>query len=164
MQVKYSYLQLCLKALTLVGALLAAIWTVGVYFDSKEKEYYTEFWNTKMTLFQKTSKVVSIMTTTTNINKFNEARAAYWELFYGELSLVEGECVKQAMIKFSSCVPNTEIDESTNLPFRKMEQPAYVLSIQLKTELANAWEKPFSELSLDKAPEECVYHKEKACL
>ena len=54
-----------------------------------------------MTLFQRASNSASTMATTANLEEFNNARSDFWKLFYGELSLVEGPCVKRAMVVFS---------------------------------------------------------------
>jgi len=160
----YQKWELWLKALTLLGVITAGVWTAVTYVDSKEKEFYTEFWNKKMALFQKTSNAASTMATASTLKEFNKARAGYWKLFYGELSLFEGACVKQAMVVFSQCVPHVNISKPDLLPFKVMEQPSYRLSIRLQNELANAWENPFSELQLSELPKACNFQKELECL
>ena len=141
----YKKWEIALKTLTLLGAVVAAVWAYHTYTDTKEKEFYSTFWNTKLSLFLETSSAASTMATTESLDEFNKARTKYWELFYGRLSLVEGEGVKQAMMSFSSQVP-TGLVEQRALPFKSMQQPAYRLTIALKEELGHAWQKPFGEL------------------
>ena len=76
------------------------IWAVFKYTDTKEKEFYTYYWNQKFELFFETRKVASQMSTTESLMEFDTARSTYFELFYGRLSLVKGDPVKPAMEKF----------------------------------------------------------------
>ena len=141
----YKVLELALKGLTLIGAIIAAIWAYHTYTDTKEKEFYSVFWNMKLELFLETSAAASMMATTDSIDEFNKARIKYWELFYGRLSLVEGQAVKQAMETFSAQVPSGSV-EQRSLPLKSMQQPAYRLTLVLKDELGHAWQEPFGEL------------------
>tara|TARA_R110001583_G_scaffold42903_2_gene136453 strand:- start:264 stop:473 length:210 start_codon:yes stop_codon:yes gene_type:complete len=43
----------------MIGAIIAGIWTLTSYMDTKKKECYTDFWNIKMSLFKKTSIAIS---------------------------------------------------------------------------------------------------------
>lgn len=135
--------ELWLKTLALIGALIGAGWTYRTYVETKEREFYEPFWTRKMELFLNVSQHASTMATATKLEDFVAARAAYWELFYGRLSMVEGEEVKQAMIQFSQLIPK---GEPATLPVESLEQPAYRLTLALKKELGESWKKPFGEL------------------
>ena len=141
----YKKAELVIKALTLFGALITAIWAYHTYTDTKEKEFYSQFWNTKLSLFLETSTAASTMATTNSIDEFNAARIKYWELFFGRLSLVEGRSVKKAMEAFSGKIPTGEVKQD-QLPFKELQQDAYRLTIALKKELGVAWREPFGEL------------------
>ena len=141
----YKVWELALKALTILGAITAAVWAYHTYTDTKEKEFYSVFWNKKLELFLETSAAASTMATTDSIDEFNKARTEYWELFFGRLSLVEGPAVKKAMETFSTQVPSGTV-EQRSLPLKSMQQPAYRLTLVLKQELGHAWQEPFGEL------------------
>ncbi|GGO80900.1 hypothetical protein GCM10011348_18660 [Marinobacterium nitratireducens] len=141
----YKTMDLSIKGLTLVGALIAAIWAYHTYTDTKEKEFYTTFWNTKLQMFLETSAAASTMATTESIEDFYKARTRYQELFFGRLSLVEGDSVKKAMIEFSSLIPGEAISQDM-LPLEFLQQPAYRLTITMKEELGSAWRAPFEEI------------------
>ena len=169
-----SELERWTKVLTLAGAVAGGIWAfytyndtkireLELYTDTKEKEFYTSFWNKKMELFLRTTHAASAMATVESLDAFNDARREYWEMFYGALSLVEGPCVKRAMEVFSSCVPNEPLSSSDRLPMRELRQPSYRLAIRLKEELASGWQNPFSELRLTNRPPKCEYEAESAC-
>lgn len=136
--------ELWLKALTLVGAIIAGWWTYQTYTETKEREFYTTYWNRKLELFLNTSQHASTLATTTDPEAFRTARANYLELFYGRLSLVEGESVKQAMMAFIPLIP---AGDPPSLPLKELEQPSYQLTLKLKQELVDSWKNPFSELS-----------------
>ena len=159
----YKKWELWIKILTLVVIVVGGVWGYLEYTDTKEKEFYSDFWNRKMELFLRTTNAASEMATTSSAETFNEARTEYWELFYGPLSLVEGPCVKRSMEVFSRCVPKDPIDSSITLPMQTLKQPSYRLALRLKQELAKAWRKPFSELELSELPPECDFDDEVGC-
>jgi len=138
--------ELTLKALTLCGVVIAALWAVYTYQDTKARDYYSEFWNRKAEYFLEASNAAATLGTTNKVTEFNEARQTFWRLFYGEMSLVEGVCVKRAMQTFSRDVPASPIGSDENLPRNDLQQPSYKLAIMLRHELATGWEQPFSEL------------------
>jgi hypothetical protein len=141
----YRVFNVTLQSFTIIGVIIAAVWAYHTYTDTKEKEFYSTFWNAKLNLFLETSAAASTMATTESIEDFNEARTKYRELFFGRLSLVEGQSTKQAMELFFSKVPAGAVSQ-TSLPLKSMEQPAYQLTLSLKQELGHAWQTPFGEL------------------
>ena len=74
----YKIWELSLKTLTFLGLVVAACWAFHKYTDTKEKEFYSVFWNTKLSLFLETSSAASTMATTESIDEFNKARIKYW--------------------------------------------------------------------------------------
>ena len=132
-----------IKILTLIGAIIAGVWTYRTYTEAKEREFYSLYWNRKFEFFLSTSQHASTMATTTDLESFRKARADYLELFYGRLSLVEGESVKEAMMAFIPLIPQSD---SPKLPVTALQQPSYQLTIKLKKELSESWKRPFSEL------------------
>jgi hypothetical protein len=138
-----EFWELIIKALTLAGGIFVAFWAYYTYTDTKEREFYTEYWNKKFSLFVETSEAASQMATTESPEEFKTARAKFWELFYGRLSLVEGDEVKHAMEKFAAQIPS---GDPKTLPVEALQQPAYRLTLELKKELSTSWKKPFSEL------------------
>lgn len=146
----YALFDIILKSLMLTGVVVGAIWAYFTYTDTKEKEFYTAFWNKKLELFLEASDAASTMATTTSVEDFNVHRSKYLELFYGRLSLVEGRAVKAAMMEFSKLVPRHPV-ELCDLPQTVMKDPAYTLTLALKQELGIAWRKPFGELDAEDA-------------
>jgi hypothetical protein len=149
--------------ITMAGAVVGGLWSFYTYTETKEKEFYTYFWNKKMELFLRTTNAASEMATSASLESFNKARNEYWEMFYGPLSLVEGPCVKRAMEVFSQCVPKDTLMSSDRLPMHKLKQPSYRLAVRLKEELASSWQIPFSELKLINLPDKCDYGEETIC-
>ena len=140
---KYRTWELSLKTLVLLGGVVAALWAFFTYTDTKEKEFYTFYWNKKLELFLETSEAASQMATTESMEEYRQARAKYWQLFFGQLSLVEGDPVKAAMQSFAPLIPS---EDAPQLPLKELQQPAYQLTIALKKELLRSWKEPFSEL------------------
>jgi len=147
--------ELALKTLTLCGVVVAALWAVYTYQDTKARDYYSEYWNKKADYFLEASNAAATLGTTNKLIEFNEARQTFWRLFYGEMSLVEGSCVKRAMQTFASNVPKSPIKTNQNLPREDLQQPSFKLAIMLRHELATGWEQPFSELDQIKEGTTC---------
>ena len=143
--------QLVLKALSFVALVVGGIWTVYTYVHTREKDFYSTYWNHKLELFMQTSAAASTMATTDSPVEFKKAQTTFWELYYGQLSLVEGSVVKEAMEDFADLVPD-EGDPLPSLPATDLQDPAYDLTVQLKGELGSAWRAPFCELQ-DSKPE-----------
>ncbi len=135
--------ELWLKTLTFAGAIIAALWTIYVYTDTREKEFYSSFWNKKMELYIGVSEAASILATTESLEEFNSARATFWGYFYGRLSVVEDESVKEAMQRFAGHFPAQ--GKPPELPIYKGQQ-AYALAVALKKDLLRSWQQPFHEL------------------
>lgn len=135
--------ELILKALTFAGGAFVAFWAYYTYTDTKKREFYTEYWNKKFSLFLEASEAASQMATTESPEEFKRARGKFWELFFGRLSLVEGDEVKHAMERFAAEIPS---GDPQKLPLEVLQQPAYRLTIELKKELSTSWKRPFSEL------------------
>lgn len=146
---KYKTWELILKSIVISGSLIAAFWAVYTYNDTKEKEFYTYYWNQKLELFLETSQAASEIATTESMDEFRKARSKYFELFFGRLSLIEGKRVKEAMENFAPLIPS---GNEIKLPLKNLQQPAYRLTIALKTELLKAWKEPFSELDIGTGP------------
>jgi len=119
---------LWIKSIALVGAIVGAGWTIYTYVDSKEKEFYSVFWNRKMDLYINVSEAASILATTDSLDEFIKRRAEFWGFFYGRLSIVEDDSVKVAMEAFTAYFPHEEIPQK--LPLGIGHQ-AYVLSLAL---------------------------------
>ena len=141
---RFKKIELALKAISSLALIVAGVWAFHTYTDTKEKEFYTTYWNKKFELYLETSSWASVMATTKSESEFNEARKQYYRLFYGQLSLVEGESVKKAMENFTRYIPKKEVNE---LPVKGLENAAYELTIALKEELGLSWKEPFHELN-----------------
>ena len=139
--------ELWLETLTLAGALIAAIWAIYVYSDTKQKEFYAAFWNKKMELYIGVSEAASILATTESVEEFQKARSIYWAYFYGRLSVVEDESVKRAMQTFAGTFPAEGVPQG--LPLGNGDD-AYRLAVALKSDLVQSWKRPFRELDQGK--------------
>lgn len=145
---QYREWNLYLKIFTLLAIIIGGLFAIYKFESTKEKEFYSTFWNKKLELYQRTSNAVATMATTSDINEYLIAKSDFLELYYGELSLVESLFVKENMQKFYCDllqVQGSGLNEP-ELPVTKLQQPAYKLSLALHTDLAMSWKEPFGEL------------------
>ncbi len=142
-ELRFKKLELVLKITGLISLISAGIWAFHTYSDTKEKEFYSKFWNKKMELYLETSSWASVMANATSEAEFEKARKDYYQLFYGQLSIVEGKSVKAALEKFTGFIPNRKVKK---FPIEKLDNGAYELTLALKQDLGRSWKEPFHEL------------------
>ena len=81
---------------------------------------------------------VSIMATTTDREIWRKARARFWQLYWGELSVVETPEVEASMIRLGELVPQME-DPIPSLPFGSLQRGSYELTREVRKMLARSW-------------------------
>jgi hypothetical protein len=134
--------ELTLKTLALVGGAIAGVFAYFKYSDTKTKEFYTSYWNTKAALYRDITDVAGTLATTPSKEKFEELKARYWALAFGPLTLVESKGLEKEIAAFGDLVDKQSVQD---LPAYQLEPHANDLSGALKDDLIKSWRTPFSE-------------------
>jgi hypothetical protein len=91
----------------MVSALVAAAgvsFGIYQYYHHKNQERELALRNLQLQLYVKATSIASKFTQATTQQDAEETRKQFWEIYYGELSIVEDENVKQAMMNFGGAL------------------------------------------------------------
>ena len=113
-----------LQILGLMGAIISFVWGVYQWRDQSSKELKHReaeadrlattrkieatkpFLDRQLKLYAEASQVAAIIATTSNREELTKATKRFWELYWGELALVENNAVEQAMIELGKGLKN----------------------------------------------------------
>lgn len=131
------------QGLKTIGVLIAAagfVWGIYQYFDKRDHEIENArveaarpFLERQLKLYTQASQVTSVLATSNDPAELQAAEKRFWQLFWGELALVENERVKKAMEAFGSSL------ESEDRSQQQLKQLSFALANALRDSLADSW-------------------------
>jgi len=89
----------CFAKLTLVVAAIYAVWQ---YSDTKTKEYQSPIWDVQIKTYAELSRIVSRLTNEFDTLEWEKDKRRFYELYWGEMILVEDSEVEKAMVEFGN--------------------------------------------------------------
>ena len=96
------------SAFVAVGGLLWGITsfliTSRMQAETRQLEARKPFLERQLTLYTKATQNAAILATSSDPDAIEDARQIFWELYWGELSMVENRGVESAMVKFGECL------------------------------------------------------------
>lgn len=130
------------QALKTLGVLIAAAgfaWGVYQYFDKREREIENArveatrpFLERQLTLYTEASQTAAVLATSENAAERAQAERRFWELYWGELALVEDPGVEAAMVAFGR-----GLNAQAGQP--QLQQLSLRLAGALRDSLAESW-------------------------
>ena len=138
----------------LVSAVIGAA-TIGVGIwefadDSQKRSYNAQFEARKpflekqMELCFQASESASILASSTDLEKWREAKETFWILYWGPLSIVESplsgdkRTVEQQMVNFGNALK--PLQDNPTLPLDVLEQASLNLAHQCRDLIFDSWE------------------------
>lgn len=128
-----------LELLTPVGAVASFIWGIWVWRDKSEKELVQAqieatkpFLERQLTLYAEASQVAAKIATSTDVSEVSEATQRFWELFWGELALVENKDVEHRMKELGKAIKK-------GAPRKDLEQLSLHLAHACRISLDKSW-------------------------
>jgi len=130
------------QALKTLGVLIAAagfVWGVYQYFDKRELEIENArveatrpFLERQLKLYTEASQTAAILVTSKNEAERGKAEKRFWELYWGELALVEDPGVEAAMVRFGRGLTSEAAPS-------ELQQLSLRLAGALRDSLARSW-------------------------
>ena len=130
------------QALKTAGVLVAVagfVWGVYQYFDKRDREIENArvaaarpFLERQLALYTDASRSAAVIATSDDAAERAKAEARFWELYWGELALVEDRTVEAAMVAFRNGLVN-EADQ------RQLQGLSLTLAHVLRDSLAASW-------------------------
>ena len=139
-----------LKLLSVVGAVATFIWGVWVWKDNSEKELAAAaseaakhaetqlieatkpFLNLQLALYTEASQITAKIATSGDSGEVAAATKRFWELYWGELALVENSAVAKAMKDFGEALRQKATQD-------RLERLAIGLAHAIRKSLALSW-------------------------
>jgi hypothetical protein len=131
---------LLIKVTGVLSLILSGSVGVCQYRDAKEREFYAEFWNKRLATYETVSRVAAAISMAESLEDCSESRREFWELYFGPISLIEDESVKDAMVEFAELLEQAEEEE---IELSELQEPAYTLTLALRDSLRSTWDRPF---------------------
>jgi hypothetical protein len=123
------------KLATVAGAVIAFIVGVAQYVYSSHNEFKKRFWEERISLYRLASSAASSISVAESKDIFDKARLDFWNLYLGELSIVEDKEVRDAMVAYGQELSGTDFSQRNNLTHL-----SYVLARACRHSLIATWE------------------------
>ncbi len=131
-------LEIWLKFASSLLAIAAFFWGIYTYSDAARQQAETRrieaarpFLDKQLSLYTEVTQVTAVIATSTVITDVTTAKQRFYELYWGELALVERGKVVQAMIKFREALDNNHTKDLARLSLD--------LAHACREELATSW-------------------------
>jgi hypothetical protein len=126
-----------LNLLTAAGACVVFIVGVLKYVDTRNKEFRQAFWQKQFDVFVRATRAAAKIAIAPDIESVKSERQEFWSLYWGELSILENEDVRKAMVAYGDRLKpieggNGNIDDLKDL--------SYNLARACRESLKKTWE------------------------
>jgi hypothetical protein len=128
------------KWLTIMGAVVGFLWNVSSALQTRAIDARRPFLNLQLNLYQEAASTAANLATSTDPAELRRAEARFWQLYWGELAMVENGGFKPrhggvegAMVRFGHQLRADSANRSA------LQQQSLCLSHTLRDSLAESW-------------------------
>lgn len=135
------------RIVSMLGAVVVFGLGVLQYYDTKEQEFRKAFWEKQYDLYSKATAAAAQIVTAKGLASIAAERKVFWELYWGQLAIVEDRRVMLAMADFGISLDAWERGNA------KLVQPelSYRLARACRNSLKATWEPaPIDDLPGDR--------------
>lgn len=118
---------------TLTGVALGGI----QFLANARREYQRAFFDKQLALYMEAAQTTSVLASSTDQAVRKKAEARFWELYWGQLALVEDRAVAGKMVEFGQALKDFDQQDLTEL-----QRASYDLAHALRDSLREAWPIP----------------------
>ena len=147
--VKYGSL---LTLLIAVSGVVIGLWQ---YETSAEREFKKTFWEKQLNLYMdltgSTGTLVGVIgdKDPVAIQEYQKARIKFWELYYGELSVIADDDVDKKMVEFGICLRQIESNDNRCDP-GGLKAKALSLAAACRASVSISWKQDLGTLNKPK--------------
>jgi hypothetical protein len=137
--------------LKFVGAMITlATVAIGVfqYLSSRQNEFRKTFWSEQLGMYRKASSAAAAIAIAADIDSVKAERKVFWNLYWGELSIIEHPEVKDAMVGFGRQLTEVEEKRASTASLKLL---SFELARACRRSLAKTWN-PVDIGDLDNKP------------
>jgi len=103
-EAQHRFWDIALKAVTALALVGGGIWALYEHFDTEKQKINATFWNKRMELYLQTSEVAAHIAGANSPDEATNEFSAFWKLYYGPMSVIEDDAVKNEMQRFAGLV------------------------------------------------------------
>ena len=119
-----------------VAAIGVGIWQ---YADKKAQSNREPFLRMQLKISFEASEIAARLATETDPERWEEARKAFWRLYWGTLGIVENREVEAAMVALGNLVP-AHPGAPAELPMEALQIPSLTLAHKTRDLVLNSWD------------------------
>lgn len=108
--------------------------TIRTQTESRQIEARRPFIERQLKLYTEATQVAAVIATSADQTRVEASRQRFWELYWGELSLVEDRGVETAMVRFGKCL-NAKGDCAQS----ELQQASLALAHACRDSLSESW-------------------------
>lgn len=140
------------RMLPLVTVLLAiASFWFGVFqfYSEREKEFKKPLWEKQLEVYLEATKATATLATFIrekegeSQKEWEKARIRFWQLYYGELAVVEDKKVSQAIVEFGKCLREYKYGECDQ---KKLVTISLNLAQLCRDSVGESWKEPLGKV------------------
>ncbi len=94
-----------------VVVIVGAFWAVWTYQTTAWVDARKPFLEKQLSFCIETVQTVAKVATTTNAKTFEEAKATFWEFYWGRLAMVEDDGMARAMVAFQRALQDVKLGD-----------------------------------------------------
>jgi hypothetical protein len=118
-----------------LAAVLVGFWQ---FYAQQRQMNQRPFFQRQLELCFQASQTVSRVATEVDPIKWEQARIAFWRLYWGPLSIVENQAVEAVMVELGRIVPIHPV--SSELPMESLQRLSLELAHQVRALVAGSWD------------------------
>jgi hypothetical protein len=141
-----------MSILTLLLAVIGLPIGVWQYFEKAENDYKKPLWEKQLNYYLEATRATATLAALPNRpddasqQEWQKARIRFWELYYGELVVLEAPEVSTAMVAFGKCLRDYE-DEDNKCDSKTLRSLSLDLAHACRTSVANSWQQPLGKFA-----------------
>ena len=119
------------------------------YFEKAENEYRRPLWEKQLNYYLEATRaaatIAHLRSDGSDLGKteFFKAEIRFWELYYGELVVVEDPSVSQAMVNFGKCLRDYELDRCDE---KQLQRLSLDLAKVCRNSVSASWKQPLGDV------------------
>jgi hypothetical protein len=147
----YRVLDLVVKGLTVLLAVIGGSIGMWKYFDTSKKEFRRPYWERQLSLYFEVTTAAATLASIDSgkIGAANreelraQALEKFWQLYYGPLEIVTDEQVTKSIMEFKKCLIERQAGHLTP---RDLEIQSLELARACRSSIGESWNIELSEL------------------
>lgn len=144
---QHRYVDLLIKLVGMCGVILAFLWGLHQYNIQKHDAFKRHLWEQQLALYLEATKTASTIAyprafADESEQELLKAEERFWQLYYGEMIVIEDPAVGAAMVSFGYCLREFKLE---NCSRRELIARATSLAQASRSAVARSWKEKLGD-------------------